>query len=487
MEGITFCSDCGSPLSEEIIETANDSKITLNDFQKRLLYTIGVVLIWRILVLIPAPGINFEIMEEYLSRTGNILLPPSSMFTSVFALGIMPYVSAYVMIEILALVVPPLKSWRKGSYQGRRKLKTVALATTFLLGIVQGYGIAKGLEGMMEGQIVRNPGLSFQIVLAVTLTAGAFLTIWIAELITKKGIGHGISILILSGFTAGFSNKLSGIRINKEYYEHSPFEIFLFVIVLGIALIALVVFAEKSHRRIPVKFDDGKEAYIPLKLTTAGIVPVSWAASIVMLPVTIFSFTNSPSLQKIAVELSPGKLIYSVANVITIFFLYYLFTAFFYKPRKLIDFLKSKNAYIAIESGQGERYIDRSLEIMAFFGAMYLCFLVLVPEIAIRVLNIPIFIGGIGMIKTVGIGLDVFGESRLRRKEGNLIKIAEFHDLQKAGLSKSLLEQHDITSHLRGYYHRALLYFFGPYIEISLLVPEDKAEEAREIINCYIE
>jgi preprotein translocase subunit SecY len=491
VEETTHCADCGSRLTEKVAEKSDAPKFAISDFQKKIFYTLGLVVLWRILALIPAPGIDVEALGQFLTQRGGAVLGIPEMFfrVSIFALGIMPYISAYIIVEVLALFVKPLKSWREGGYQGRTKLKKTALVATVLVGLMQGYGIAAGIESMNDGRFIHNAGLSFHLILALTLTTGTFITIWIAELITENGIGHGISVLIVTGIAAGFFQQVPSLfsKIDGEIYEHSPFEIFLLVVVLGIALIALVVFAEKSHRRISVKFDDGKEAYMPLKLTTAGVVPASWASSLVLYPALIAGFWDNQVLLKIASALSPGKLAYSFVYAIVMIFLYYLFTALFYKPEKMIVFLKNKNAYISLPSGEESgKYIDRSLETMAFFGSLYLCLLVFMSEVSIRVLGLPIFIGGVGLIESVAIALDLSGESAVRRKSGNIVKVAEFHDVPKAGLCKSLLEGQGIQCHLRGYYYRALFYFFGPYIEISALVPEEKADEAAALIRDYI-
>lgn len=291
--------------------------------------------------------------------------------------------------------------------------------------------------------------------------------------------------------------------INRETLALSPFEIILLIGLVGIGLITFIVLMEKSHRRILVEFGNGEKAYIPLKLTTAGIVPASWAASIVMLPATIAGFIANPTAQQIAGALRPGRPVYFIAIVITIFFLYYLFTALFYKPEKMAETLRTKGASFVLPEGKGKReYIDRILEKMAFAGFLYLSIMVLFNEIAnyffntfivtkgytvtITVTIIVLGGGGLVLIKMVAIALDILKEGKIRRK-ASLVRVAEFHDIPKAGLCKSLLEGQGISCHLRGYYYRALLYFFGPYIEVSVLVPQDKADEAKELINRYIE
>lgn len=502
-EGITHCSDCGSLLSEEVVEKEDTQKtsprITLTDLQKRILYTIGFVLLWRVLVLIPAPGIDLQALGSLLADEGSNSLLRFFGFgsalerLSVFALGVMPYLSAYMIVEILSVFIQPFKSWRDEGYQGRIKIKRVALIATFLLALLQGYGVAQGLEGMLGPvgeKIVRNPGLSFRLISALTLTGGTFLTIWIAELITKKGIGHGISVLIIAGYGPNILWTLLQIIFasREDSHSHSPLEYFLLFTLIVAALLFIIVLMEKTKRKIPVRFNDGIEAYIPLKLTSAGIMPVEWTSTLIMLPTTVLLLIKNlahPNWELPESLMPPGIWYYVIYFMITIF-LYYLFTSFFYDPQKIVTFLKSRQASIVFPPGKkDESYIDRSLEFMIPVAALYLCFLVFAPQVISR---LPGFnLGGVDLIITVAILLDLIEEMRIRRKGNHLVKIAEFHDVPMAGFVKSLLEQIGLPCYLRGYYHRALLYFFGPYIEISVLVPEEKIVDAREVIENYFE
>jgi preprotein translocase subunit SecY len=497
-EGITHCSDCGSLLSEEAIEKEDarktSPKITLTDLHKRILYTIGFVLLYRVLLFIPAPGIDLQVLgsffsDEQLNRLLRFLgSEPALERFSILALGIMPYISAYIIVEILSLFIPPLKSWRQGGYAGRIRIKEMALFATFLIALVQGYGITVGLEHMMGAageKIIRHPGLGFRLVMVLTLTTGTFLTIWIAELITRKGIGHGISVLIFVGFGPRvFSNIL---QIKWVSYEHGPVEYFLLFAIIVIALMAFIVLMEKSYRKIPVRFSDGVDAYIPLKLTPAGIIPASGGEFLIGIPITILGFTGMMGYkvsQKLSEALVYGSIWYYIAHAIIIFFFYYFFVSFFYDPKEMIAVLKNKRASIVSPPGEkDEHYIDKSLESIFPLGALYLIFIVFIPTIAFRFL--PLILGGTVLITAGAIILDLIDEVHIRGQGGNLLKVAELHDVPMAGLVKSLLAQKGLPCYLRGYYHRALLYFFGPYIEISVLVPEEKIADAREVIENY--
>jgi preprotein translocase subunit SecY len=336
---------------------------------------------------------------------------------------------------------------------------------------------------MAQGGFVRNPGIGFRLIMALTLTAGTFVTILIAELITKKGVGHGISIILFADIGVKWFINFPGIeKISKDY---SPLGFYLLLLILTIAFIVFIIWFERSQRKIPVRYDDGVEAYLPLKLTTAGTVPAEWASIFVLFPATVAGFTAAPWAQYIARQLSPGNLVYSIVLFIAVFFFYYLFTALFYNPGKIVTLLKNRNAELVFPQNKKEDSIDRSLEIMAFIGALYLCSIVLLPEIIIRLFGF--YVGGVSLIIAVAIALDLVEEMRIRKKEARLIKVAELHDIPIAGLVKSVLKQKGITCYLRGYYHRALLYFFGPFIEVSVLVPEDKVADAEELIKNYID
>jgi len=492
-EGITHCSDCGSLLSEEVIEKEDIQKIppriTLTDFHKRILYTIGLVLFWRVLAVVPVPGINFQALGNFLQKSGYEPIFTRYEVISVIALGIFPYLPAYMIVEILSVFIQPLKSWRTEGYSGRVKIRKVALFATFLLALWQGYGLAHGLQGLVGTvgeKIVRNPGLSSRLVLTLTLTAGTFLTIWIAELITRKGIGHGISVLIFTGFAARIFSDIPQVKLVTHEHSNSPLGSFLLFAIVVIALTAFIVLLEKSHKRISVKFKDGIEAYIPLKLTSAGTTPVEWASMLIILPTTLFLFIKTTHYQWLIEAFTPGGFWYFIIHSIIIIFLYYLFTSFFYNPSKMISFLKSRQASIVSPAEENEEsYIDRSLEAMIPVGGLYLCFIVFAPKAIFRLLGFNL--EGIDLIIAVAILLDLIGDVRLRRKENNLVKVAELHDVPMAGLVKSLFEQKGLPCYLRGYYHRALLYFFGPYIEISVLVPEDRMTDAKELIENYLD
>jgi preprotein translocase subunit SecY len=486
-EGVTVCSDCGSPLAPNAISPEKKIEVNkplLSDLQRRLLYTLGMLALWRALSHIAVPGIDFEGLDKFLF-SGAVVSLFGFGNLSVFALGLMPYISAYIIVEVLALFVKPLKSWRQGGYHGREKLRKAALMLALVLAAVQSYAIYHGLGGLVGGQFIIHSGIMSPLIFCLTLIAGTFITIWIAEMITIKGIGQGISVLIFAGISAQFITSVSSV--SKIPGGPSLFEeIFFYLIILAIA-VAIIVFMERSRKNIPVQFDDTKKGFLSFKLTTAGVVPAEWALSFILLPATLAGFIDNPELRKIAMTLSSGGVVYSILLFVFIIIFYFLFTASFYNPRKIVDCLTTRGAQVTVPSGRSaESYINYNLGIMACAGALYLFLLTVLPDILFRHLGIVPLAGGISLIIAGAVGLDLIQEIRARRS-GSLLKIAEIHDLPKAGVIKSLLEQQGIQCHLQGYYHRALLYFFGPYIEISVMVPVDLARDAAGLISKYVD
>ena len=483
MDGTVVCSDCGGQLSEKELAAERAKKVE-GDLKKRLIFTLGMLALWRVLSHIAPPGVNVETLSSFLgdSVSDTISGHFGLSHITVFTLGLIPYITAYVCVEIFALVLKPLKSWRESGYSGRLKLRRTALIATLILALAQGYGIASRLAGMHVGNLLYSNGIGYRLFFALTLTTGTFIAIWIADQITRKGIGHGISVLICSSSVAGIFLETLQFTLGRSF-PGSPFEYLFIAALLSGAMVVLITFMEKGARK---KYTDGMESYIPLKLTTAGIIPADWAGYLLSLPFAAIGFMQTESYNGFAKWLSPGELGHSIIYTLLIFFLYYIFTSTFNMPRHIIDSLKLKGGSLEVPVNENaENYIDRVLEVMAFPGAIYLCLLYFLPEILIR-FDFPIFLGGVVFIITVAILLDLFAEFSLRKKAGQLIKVGEFQDIQKAGLLKAILEQKGIPCLLQGYYHRSLLYFFGPYIEISVLVPKEKSDEALELVEQYI-
>jgi preprotein translocase subunit SecY len=454
-------------------------------FYKSLIYTFSLIFLWRLIDYIPVPYTDYAMSAGSFAATNNSI--------SVLSLGLMPYLSAYVLIEVLSLFVPPLKFWRKEGSTGRAKLFRAALAVTVLLAVVQGYMIAEGLESMIgyDGKsFINNSGMGFRLQLVLTLTAGLFLSLLVADQISKKGIGHGISVLLLVSYTANICailpESLETVFRNHFGGEHITVDdayLFLLILLALFLIVAFIVIFEKSHMRIPVKFENGMEAYLPLKLTTAGIEPASGLQTLIIIPVLLFG--RLLPVEWVSQILFPPGAYYYIFNFLGILFLYYLLTFLFYNPTKMLEFLQSRNCSVMLPSNKNSLgNIIKSLIVMAMVGTLYLSLFVFLPSISH--LFWPVSLVGVSLIVMISIALDIAGEAAFRVKFGSLSAVTEFHSIPKAGLAKSLLDQHKIPCHLRGYYHRALLYFFGPYIEVALLVPKSKENEAVEVIDRYL-
>jgi preprotein translocase subunit SecY len=463
-------------------------KFIPSDFQKRVIITLSLVLLSRVLILIPAPGIDLEVLARAVRAPGRELDFSTLSLFSTFALGITPYLSAYMLVEIFSLFIPPLKTWRGEGHSGRTKLKKVSLFATFLFAFAWGYAMAKGFEGMSQIQFVKAAGLSFRLILSLTLTAGTFFMIWIADLITRRGIGHGVSVLVLTGYGISIFSSFSEIKTMS--YETNSLIYFLSFVIMTAGLVTLIVWIEKSHKKISVKFKDGLKVFLPLKITSAGITPVEWTSLLTMAPLTLYGLVDKFVSQKLILSLLPGSNWYFTAYSIGIAFLYCSFTPFFYRPKKIRTFLENRQASIVSSPGiKEETYMAKSLMVVIPIGVLYLDLVVFIPHLIFgRIFSFSFgYFGGIGLIVTVAILLDLIEEMRLRRKGNDFVKVAELHDVPMAGLLKSLFEQKGLSCFLRGYYHRALLYFFGPYIEISVLVPIGKVSEAVSLIKKYMD
>jgi len=481
LPGVTTCSDCGSSLSDThplLPSIEKPKKVIITDFRRRLLLTLLLLLFWNLLRHIGAPGINYEALSKLAgdsTRAFNRI--------SLFSLGLMPYVTAYVLVELCALFLPPLKSWRENGYAGRANLVSTARWITLVLALVQAYYLARGLENMSSWQAVYQPGLEFRLILMITLTAGTFLMIWIADMISSWGIGHGISLLIFSSYVYGLPHYLE--KAFNLYEGPNPLKHFLGVAIALLIIIAIVIVVERTYSKLSVRFDDGREAYMPIKLTTAGIIPSSWVADIMLYPATLAGFIVAENWRQLAIAISPGKLGYYIGTIISIFLFYFIFSSFFYRPKSIILFLQNKGAMVVDNLfDDAAKSIRYKWVAMAFVGALYLCLFFLLRDISFYFTDTPI--SGLALMVTAVIALDFVTELRIRRYSGTLVKVAEFQKPMEAGLLRSLLKQHKIPCQLRGYYHRALLYFFGPYIEISVFVPEEKAIEANDVIAKYL-
>ncbi|MBN2808656.1 MAG: preprotein translocase subunit SecY [Deltaproteobacteria bacterium] len=396
------------------------------ELQKRLGWTFFFLFVYRIGIHVPTPGIDGMALAAFFVQAKGTLLGMFDMFSggglsrlSVFSLGIMPYISSSIIIELLAMVVPTLERLKKEGEAGRRKISRYTRYGTILLSVIQSFGIAVGLESMQgpAGEmIVMFPGWGFRILTIITLTTGTAFIMWIGEQITERGIGNGISLIIFAGIVArGPAAIINTVRLIKTG-EMSLF-IAMFIVILMAVTIAAIVFVEMAQRRIPIQYAKrvqgrrmvgGQSTHLPLKINTAGVIPPIFASSIIMFPATIANFIDLPIMKKFSATFVPSSISYNIVYVILIFIFCYFYTAVTFKPDDVADNLKKFGGYVpGIRPGKKTaEYLDKILTRLTFWGAVYVSIVCVLPMLLIGKFNVPFFFGGTALLIVVGVGID---------------------------------------------------------------------------------
>ncbi len=416
------------------------------ELNRRILYTLFFLAIYRIGVFIPTPGIDGKVLLEFFQQAQGTLLGFINMFSggalenfSVFALGIMPYISASIILQLLTVVIPHLEKLSKEGEMGRRKIVQYTRYGTILLSAIQGLGISIGLENMRGPggeMVVLNPGWSFRLMTMVTLTSGTAFLMWLGEQITERGIGNGISLIIFAGIVASMPSAAGSTLSLVRAGEMSIFFL-IFLIIFMVAVVAFIVFMELGQRRIPIQYPKrvvgrrvygGQSSHLPLKINMAGVIPPIFASSIIIFPATVTNFIDIPWVRGIAEGLNPTGLIYNIIYVILIIFFCYFYTAIQFNPVDVADNLKKYGGFIpGIRPGKSTaEYIDRVLSRITLGGAIYLSAVSVLPSILVSRFNVPFFFGGTALLIVVGVALDTAQqiESHLiaRQYEGLLKK-----------------------------------------------------------------
>jgi preprotein translocase subunit SecY len=399
------------------------------ELKKRILYTLALLAVYRIGVFIPVPGIDGQALTRFFESMQGTILGFFNMFSggaleqmAVFALGIMPYISASIIMELLTVVVPHLERLKKEGEQGRKKITQYSRYGTVLLSMVQGLGIAIGLENMEVGgaSVVPVAGWGFRLMTMLTLTAGTTFIMWLGEQITERGIGNGISLIIFAGIVAGIPSAIGATWTQLRLGEMSPFLI-LGLLIIMVGVVAAIVFMEAGHRRIPIQYAKrvvgkrmygGQSTHLPLKINTSGVIPPIFASSLMVFPATIAQFAGgqdqSGILQTIVQQLSPGTILYSVLTVVLIIFFAYFYTAIIFNPTDVADNMRKYGGFVpGIRPGKRTaEYIDRTLSRLTFAGAIYLSCVVILPTYLVQFFHVPFFFGGTGLLIVVGVGMD---------------------------------------------------------------------------------
>jgi preprotein translocase subunit SecY len=416
------------------------------ELKKRIIFTAIALVAYRIGSHIPTPGIDAHALSSFFDQVGGTLLGFFDLFSggalrrlSILALGIMPYISASIILQLLAVVFPPLEKLSKEGEQGRKKITQYTRYGTVLLSAIQAMGIAIGLESMRSptGQIVVPiPGWSFRLMTAITLTAGAIFLMWLGVQITERGIGNGISLLIFAGIIVRVPEAIVNSWRLLSTGELKALS-FLAILVLMVLVVAGVIVMTLGQRPIPVQYAKrvvgrriygGQSTHIPLRVNTAGVIPVIFAASIIVFPATIAQFFKHPWMQAVARALSPATVIYTLLYAVAIIFFTYFYTAIIFNPNDVADNMKKYGGFIpGIRPGaRTAEFIEKVLDRITLVGALYLAAISILPEFLITTMNVPFFFGGTSLLIVVGVALDTVQqvESHLlmRHYEGFLKK-----------------------------------------------------------------
>ena len=415
------------------------------ELKRRILVTGLLLIVYRIGIHIPTPGIDNLALKAVFDSQAGTLFGLIDMFSggalarfSIFTLGIMPYISSSIILQLLTVVIPQLEKLSKEGELGRRKITQYTRYGTIVLSVIQGMGIAVGLESVSAGagSVVYHPGWAFRVMTVITLTSGTAFLMWLGEQITERGIGNGISLIIFAGIVARFP---SGLVRTVTLVRTGEMNLFsgLFLLALMVAVVAIIIYFERAHRRIPVQYArrivgrkvyGGQSTHLPLKVNTAGVIPPIFASSILLFPATIASFIKHPITRTISDALTPGRVGYELLFVAFIIFFCYFYTAVTFNPVDVADNMKKYGGFVpGIRPGKKTaEYIDKILTRITLGGAIYVSVICVLPSILIARFNVPFYFGGTGLLIVVGVAMDTVQqiESHLitRHYEGFLKK-----------------------------------------------------------------
>ena len=400
------------------------------ELKKRIWFTLGALLVYRLGTYIPVPGVDASVLGEMLaSRGGGGILGMFDMFSggalgrmTVFALNIMPYISASIIIQLMSAAIPSLETLKKEGESGRKKLNQYTRYLTVVIAMFQSYGIAVGLEGMRGsfGAAVIDPGMFFRISCVVTLVGGTMFLMWLGEQITARGIGNGTSLIIFSGIVANVPHALATLLELGRTGALSPVFIMAFL-VIAVAVVAFIVFVERAQRRIVIQYPKrqvgqrmfgGDSTHMPLKINTSGVIPPIFASSILLIPATIAGFSgrggDAGILGTIGNLLAHGQPLYMVAYAAMIIFFSYFYTAVVFNPQETAENLKKYGGFIpGIRPGSNTAdYFDFVLTRLTTIGALYLCVVCLLPEVLISNYGVPFYFGGTSIMIVVSVTMD---------------------------------------------------------------------------------
>jgi len=405
----------------------------LTELRQRIFFVIMVLVVYRVGTFVPLPGIDVDVMKALFEQNSGGILGMVNMFSggalsrmSLFALGVMPYISASIIVQLLTAVVPSLEKLKKEGEAGRRKITQYTRYGTLGLGLVQALGVSIALQGqsVAGSPLVFAPGIGFLFVATLTLVSGTMLLVWLGEQITERGVGNGISLIIFAGIVAGLPSAIGG---TAELVRTGELHVFTMLIlgVLILAVTAFVVFVERGQRRITVNYARRQQgrgmagqqsSHLPLKLNMAGVIPPIFASSIILFPATVGNWFGQQEgmgwLADLSNALSPGQPLYVMFYAAAIIFFCFFYTALVFNARETADNLKRSGAFVpGIRPGeQTARYVDKVLTRLTFWGALYITAVCLLPEFLILYWNVPFYFGGTSLLIIVIVLMDFMSQ-----------------------------------------------------------------------------
>ena len=413
-----------------MIERGYQNLFKLPELKKKLLITLALLFVYRVGVHVPTPGIDGGALASFFDSARGTLFAMFNMFSggaldrlSVFALGIMPYISASIILQLMTVVIPHLEQLSKEGEQGRKKITQYTRYGTVVLSLIQGFGISVGLESMTSpagAPIVMYPGWGFRVLTVITLTAGTAFIMWLGEQITERGIGNGISLIIFAGIVANMPSAIGNSLRLVSTGEMGIFSIII-LLILMVAVIGFIIYMEQAQRRIPVQYAKrvvgrkmygGQSSHLPLKVNQAGVIPPIFASSIIMFPATLANFIDLPVMQTVAATMSPGTIVYNLIYVGFIIFFCFFYTAVTFNPDDVAENMKKNGGYIpGIRPGKRTaEYVDKVLTRITMGGAIYVSAVCVLPTMLMTKFNVPFYFGGTALLIVVGVSIDTISQ-----------------------------------------------------------------------------
>lgn len=398
------------------------------ELKKRIWFTLGALIVYRLGTFVPLPGIDPTILQDLFNQTGGGILGMFDMFAggalsrmTIFALNIMPYISASIIMQLMSAVSPTLEAMKKEGETGRKRINQYTRYLTVIICIFQAYGISVGLEGMSSGGAVAvaDPGWFFRFTVVITLTGGTVFLMWLGEQITARGVGNGISLIIFAGIVAELPSALAG-TLDLGRTGALSTAIIIGLLVMSVIVIFGIVFVERAQRRILIQYPKrqrgnkmmgGETSHLPLKVNTAGVIPPIFASSLLLLPITVIQFsagTGPQWMNDVAAILGPGQPLYLIIYISMIVFFAFFYTAVVFNPAETADNLKKYGGFIpGIRPGKNTaNYLDWVLTRLTVVGALYLAAVCILPEILRSQYAVPFYFGGTSLLIVVTVTMD---------------------------------------------------------------------------------